>query len=127
MCRLAVIAPIVWKIRIAHLISHLEKGDIARYEACSMKYRNIDIGKVTGLPPKFVEEILHELFVIELLVGLECRRALGALRSLNERITQESNNDLLRSLLCDEGANANDIGSIAMLPMLTRAKISEYV
>lgn len=128
MCRLAVVSPVVWNIRIDKLIMHLEREDFEQYEASSVKYRDVDVTKVVGFSHKFVEEILHELFEIELLVGLRCGHAISMLQNLKIKAQKEQNNIALQALLCDDN-NYDDktLGSLVALPMLVRVKVADFL
>lgn len=127
MCRLAVIAPVVWNIRLERLIAHLLNEDFVQYEACSVRYRNVDKEKISCFSGRFVEEILQDLFDIELLVGLHCGRALDMLLKLKNKVQIEENSCTLQSLLCDEGINDETLGVVATLPMLARVKIANQL
>lgn len=129
MCRLAVVTPCVWYIRINRLVQHLETKNIEQYEKCSVKYRNVDIERVSGLSSKFVEYILHALFEIELLVGLNvCEKALQLLLELKVQIMAEENNNIVIEMLSNERLDDELIlGDIAMLPALTRNHIACYL
>ena len=127
MCRLSIITPVVWKIRIERLIAHLVNEEFVLYEACSVKYREVDIEKVGCFSRRFVEDIIHELFEIELLVGLRCGCALEMLLMLKNKICLEENNHILHSRLCDVDVNEEILGEIATLPMLVRVKIAEQL
>jgi hypothetical protein len=127
MCRLAVIQPVVWQIRLDRLIHHLNNNDLVQYEMCSVNYRTVDVGKVACFSKRFVDDILHELFEIELLVGLMCGKALEMLCKLKEKVQNEHNDYKLSSLLSNEETNDESLGSIAMLPMLARVKVAEYL
>ena len=94
---------------------------------CSVKYRAVDVVKVACFSKRFVEDVLHELFEIELLVGLECVMALEMLRKLKVKIQNEHNNYKLSCLLSNEEVNDDTLGCIAMLPMLARVKVAEYL
>jgi hypothetical protein len=129
MCRLAVITPCVLRIRINRLVEHLETRNIEQYEKCSMKYRNVDIEKVSGLSTKFMEDMLDALFQIELLVGLNVfEQALQLLLQLKVKVIEEENNNVMIGLLSSASLD-NDIilGDIASLPMLTRHHIADYL
>lgn len=127
MCRLAMLHPIVWEIRLDRLIHHLNNNDLVQYEMCSVNYRTVDVDKVACFSTRFVEDILHEMFEIELLVGLKCGKALEMLCTLKEKIRNEHNNYELSSLLSNEETNDDTLGSITMLPMLARVKVAEYL
>jgi hypothetical protein len=71
MCRLAVVTPIVWCVRVDRLIEHLEQGNIEQYKWCSERYRDIDVRKVSHFSTTFAQEILYVLFNVEVLVGLD--------------------------------------------------------
>ncbi len=95
MCRLAVITPFVWCVRINRLIEHLEHGNIQQYKRCSERYRDIDLKKVSHFSRTFAQEILHILFNVEVLVGLDYHdSALHLLKDVRNKIVENSDDKL---------------------------------
>jgi hypothetical protein len=71
MCRLAVITPVIWSVRINRLIEHLQQENIVQFKTCCGWYRDVDPKKVSHFSTEFTKSLLNTLFHVELLVGLE--------------------------------------------------------